>query len=197
MTNKTDQKKRRKTSADEKQEATSSSQPDKDVQRKELNKRINRLCKSKHTLLRRAYDLADSCSQQVYVVIYDPELDRLTQYTSDGDFNVDSAKDLLRKHSLLNRRHYMGLRTYVGRNFKRLVTPEEHPDLFLTTPIDEVEESKEQPQDNSIREGNSLRKAGRKETIDTVASGATGGTKQQTGLRMQSSTRLMGSSFKE
>ena len=65
-------------------------------------------------------------------MIYDPELDRVTQYASEGHFNVQQAHQLLHRHSLKNRRHYMGLRTYVGKNFKRLVTPEEHPDLFLT-----------------------------------------------------------------
>lgn len=93
MSTKVNQNKRRKTSKDDKPvAATPASQirdlnqmqavmleeEEKERQRREVNKRINKLCKSKHTLLRRAYELASSCQQQVYIVIYDPELDRLT-----------------------------------------------------------------------------------------------------------------------
>lgn len=78
----------------------------------------------------------------------------------------------------------MGLRTYVGRNFKRLVTPEEHPKLFMNSMTSGFIDDMERLPNGTLPP----------KTMDSAAQGATGETKEaprfqhsETILRMPSS----------
>ena len=81
------------------------------------------LCKKKRALIQRACDLADKCHQQIYCAIYDKRLDRMTIYKSHEDFGLRNCSDIVQRNfeQQQNGFYSMGLREYVGTNFRNAV----------------------------------------------------------------------------
>lgn len=58
--------------------------------------RNNTKCKRKSNLFKKSMQLAALCGQDILLIIYDQEFQKIYQYRSSANFDVERAKDLLK-----------------------------------------------------------------------------------------------------
>lgn len=58
--------------------------------------RNNTKCKRKSNLFKKSMQLATLCGQDILLIIYDQEFQKIYQYRSSANFDVERAKDLLK-----------------------------------------------------------------------------------------------------
>lgn len=59
--------------------------------------RNNTKCKRKSNLFKKSIELNKLCGQEILLIIYDQEFDKMYQYQSDDTFDVGRAKDILER----------------------------------------------------------------------------------------------------
>lgn len=67
-------------------------------------------------MLKKAMELSVMCNQQIYLVIYDKDYQRMVQFMSDEDFDVDEVKTTLSNLSKMKKK--LSLRTFTNADFQ-------------------------------------------------------------------------------
>ena len=71
--------------------------------------------KRRNGILKKAVELSMLCEQKIYMVVYDPEYDRMIQFMSDKDFGLQEVYD--RIQNLKDLKTKLSLRTYTNDDF--------------------------------------------------------------------------------
>lgn len=70
---------------------------DKSKKIEDKNQRGVAFCKRKRGFLKKAIELSRLCDQKIFMVLYDPDKDRVIQYSSDTTFQFKGAYDVVKR----------------------------------------------------------------------------------------------------
>ena len=71
---------------------------------KDTSKRITTMCKRKRGLFKKAIELSRLCGVEVFMVVFDPEKQKMFELNSQADFNIKVIDHMLDK---VNRQQFM------------------------------------------------------------------------------------------
>ena len=70
---------------------------DKNTKIENKNHRKVTLCKRRRGFIKKAIELSRLCDQKIFFILFDPETDKLVQFSSDPDFNFKKVYETTKR----------------------------------------------------------------------------------------------------